>query len=304
MELHQLRYFLAVIETGSFSNAARLVRITQPSLSQGIAKLESELNHSLFDRLPGRVMLTQAGEDLRVHASRILAEVRDAGRHVAERGTAVSGRLVVGAIPTLGPYVLPAMMKTFTGEHPQVSIEVVELPTEELVQSLERGEIDVALASTGKGGKAIHFEMVGREEMVLILPADHPLARKGPVRWSELQHENFLMLRDMHCFASQVKRFCALERSQLKVTVRACQLETLVTMTAAGLGVSVAPELMVRAGLPAGLAWREFAAPPPTRELTVIVNAERYQTRAVQEFVALTRRALAELFPPRKRQRE
>lgn len=304
MELHQLRYFLAVIETGSFSNAARLVRITQPSLSQQIAKLEKELDHTLFDRLPGRVVLTQAGEDLRVHASRILAEVRDAGRHVAERRAAVGGRLVVGAIPTLGPYVLPAILKTFAQEHPQVAVEVIELPTEELVQGLERGEIDVALGSTGKGGKAIHFEVVGHEEMVLILPTGHPLTRKGPVRWSELKHENFLMLRDMHCFASQVKRFCALGGSQLKVTVRACQLETLVTMTAAGLGVSVAPELMVRAGLPAGLSSQGFAAPRPVRELTVIVNADRYQTRAVQEFVALTRRTLGKLFPPEKRERQ
>lgn len=301
MELHQLRYFLAVVEAGSFSKAARLVRIAQPSLSQQIAKLEKELNHELFDRLPGRVILTQAGEDLRGHASRILAEVRDAGRHVSERGQAVGGRLVVGAIPTLGPYVLPGILKTFAREHPAVAVEVVELPTEELVQNLERGEIDVALASSGKGGKAIHFEVLAHEEMVLILPASHPLRGPGPVRWSQLQGENFLMLRDMHCFASQVKRFCAVDRSLLKVTVRACQLETLVTMTAAGLGVSVAPELLVRAGLPPGLTWQAFATPRPIREITVIVNAERYQTRAVQEFVAITRSALATLFPAAKR---
>ena len=301
MELHQLRYFLAVIETGSFSKAARLVNITQPSLSQQIAKLEAELDHALFDRLPRGIVLTQAGEDLRAHASRILAEVRDAGRRVAERGAAVSGRLTVGVIPTLGPYILPALLKDFGRQFPLVSVEIVEFPTEELVQGVERGEIDVALASGGKGGNVVHFETVAHEELVLILPRDHPLMRKTPIRWRQLEQESFLMLRDMHCFAGQVKRFCGIDRAQLKVTMRASQLETLVTMAAAGLGVSVVPELRVRLGLPAGLCWQAFAAPRPTRELTVIVNTERYQTRAVREFIRLTRQALAELFPTAKK---
>ena len=110
------------------------------------------------------------------------------------------------------------------------------------------------------------------------------------------------MLRDMHCFAGQVKRFCGIDHAQLKVTVLASQLETLVTMTAAGLGVSVVPELLVRAGLPRGVRHQPFAAPRPTRELTVIVNTERYQTRAVQEFIRLTRQSLAKLFLPAHRQ--
>jgi LysR family hydrogen peroxide-inducible transcriptional activator len=297
MELHQLRYFLAIIEAGSFSKAARLVNITQPSLSQQIAKLERELDHTLFDRLPGRVILTQAGEDLRTHASRILAEVRDAGRRVAERGAAVSGHLTVGLIPTLCPYILPALLKTYLRDWPQVSIEIVESPTEELVRGVERGEIDVALASSGSGGNAIHFEVIAHEELVLILPQDHPLMRKTPLRWHQLDQEDFVMLRDMHCLAGQVKRFCGMDRAHIRIAARACQLETIVTMAAAGLGVSVVPELLVRGGLPAGACWRAFAPPRPTREITAIINTERYQTRAVQEFLRLTRRLLGELFP-------
>lgn len=301
MELHQLRYFLAVVETGSFSQAARAVHVAQPSLSQQIAKLEQELGQVLFDRLPRRVVLTQAGADLRDHARRILREVHDAGRRLAEHGAEVGGRLVVGAIPTLGPYVLPALLGEFCRAYPQVAFEIIEEPTGGLVERLERGEVDLALTSAGKGGSAIRFERVAREELVLMLPCGHALANATnagddhEVRWNQLEGENFLVLQDLHCLTGQTLRFCDAGKIRPRVVVRASQLETLATLAATGLGISLVPALMAKAGLSADLCTRRFARPRPTRDLAIATNTGHFQTRATREFVALARRRLPTL---------
>jgi len=132
MEIHQLRYFVAVAEEGNFSRAAEKVRVAQPSLSQQIQKLEAELGQPLFDRLPRTVLLTDAGKRFQEFAQRILAGVADAQRCVDEcKGEAV-GRLVLGAIPTIAPYLLPRLLQQFQHKHPKVSIEVIEDVTENL----------------------------------------------------------------------------------------------------------------------------------------------------------------------------
>src|SRR6266487_477126 len=126
MEIHQLRYFVAVAEEGSFSRAAAKVRVAQPSLSQQIRKLEAEVGQPLFDRLPRSVVLTEAGRCFIDYARQILASIGDARRCVDELKDEVSGKLTVGAIPTIAPYVLPELVVTFQKHYPEVTLEIVE----------------------------------------------------------------------------------------------------------------------------------------------------------------------------------
>src|SRR6267143_2860370 len=126
MEIHQLRYFVAVADEGSFSRAAAKVRVAQPSLSQQIRKLETEIGQRLFDRLPRSVVLTEAGRCFIDYARQILNSIEDARRCVGEFTGEIGGKLAVGAIPTIAPYVLPDLVGKFQKHYPEVALEIVE----------------------------------------------------------------------------------------------------------------------------------------------------------------------------------
>src|SRR5881409_1655225 len=139
MEIHQLRYFVAVADEGSFSRAAAKVRVAQPSLSQQIRKLEAELGQPLFDRLPRSVVLTEAGRCLLDYARQILTGIADARRCVAALEQDVAGGLAVGAIPSVALYVLPNLIQRFQERYPKVTFELFEDTTDKLAQGLEDG---------------------------------------------------------------------------------------------------------------------------------------------------------------------
>src|SRR5207253_1006494 len=147
MEIHQLRYFVAVAEEGSFSNAAEREHVSQPSLSQQIHKLEEELNQQLFDRLPRSVVLTEAGKTLLFYARQILSGIAEARQAVTALEHEVAGKLSVGAIPSIALYVLPRLIGSFQRSYPKVTFELFEDTTDKLAQQLEGGTLDLVIAS-------------------------------------------------------------------------------------------------------------------------------------------------------------
>src|SRR5437660_11444220 len=147
MEIHQLRYFVAVAEEGSFSRAAAKVRVAQPSLSQQIRKLEAEVGQPLFDRLPRSVVLTEAGRCLIDYARQILSSIDDARRCVGDLKGEIGGKLAVGAIPTIARYVLPDLVGKFQKHYPAVTLEIVEHVTEGSTRRVAGGQRDAQLAS-------------------------------------------------------------------------------------------------------------------------------------------------------------
>ena len=167
MELHQLRYFVAVADEGSFSRAAAKVRVAQPSLSQQIRKLEAEIGQPLFDRLPRSVVLTEAGRCLLEYARQILASIGDARRSVDELKGKIAGDVAVGAIPTIAPYVLPELVVTFQKHYPNVTLHIVEDVTEGIARRIEAGELDVALASTCQKSPTIRVERLGNVTLIM-----------------------------------------------------------------------------------------------------------------------------------------
>ena len=284
MEIHQLRYFVAVAEEGSFSRAAAKVRVAQPSLSQQIRKLEAEVGQPLFDRLPRSVVLTEAGHCLIDYARQILASIVDARRCVDEFKGEVAGELAVGAIPTIAPYVLPGLVRTFQQHYPQVALEIVEDVTERITRRVEAGELDVALASTCQTSPTLRRESLGNEPLLALVPEGHPLAKKTLVELDDLKSQRFLLLHEMHCLSQQVHHLLEGRHLQPEIALAGSQLGTIANMVAAGIGVSIVPQLMVNHQATPGCVTLPFAPPVPERELNVLYNPLRFQSKAAAAF--------------------
>ena len=284
MEIHQLRYFVAVADEGSFSRAAAKVRVAQPSLSQQIRKLEAELGRPLFDRLPRSVVLTEAGRCLIDYARQILASIGDARRCVDDLKGEVAGRVAVGAIPTIAPYVLPELVVTFQKNYPDVILEVVEDVTDGITRRIEAGELDVALASTCRASPTLRREPLGTEPLLALVPEKHPLAKKDVVEFDDLKSQRFLLLHEMHCLSQQVNHLLESRRLRPQIALAGSQLTTIANMVAASIGISIVPQMMVRHHPTPGCVSLPFAPPVPERELNFLSNPLRFQSKAAAAF--------------------
>ena len=284
MELHQLRYFVAVADEGNFSRAATKVRVAQPSLSQQIRKLEAEIGQPLFDRLPRSVVITEAGRCLLDYARQILASIGDARRCVDELKGKIAGDVAVGAIPTIAPYVLPELVVTFQNHYPDVTLHIVEDATERIVRRIETGELDVALASTCQKSPTLRIEHLGNEPLLALVPEGHPLAKQTVITFDDLKSQRFLLLREMHCLSQQVHHLLESRRLHPEVALAGSQLSTIANMVAAEIGVSIVPQMMVKHHATPGCVSLPFAPPVPERELNVLYNPLRFQSKAAAAF--------------------
>jgi LysR family hydrogen peroxide-inducible transcriptional activator len=243
MEVHQLRYFCAVAETGSFTRAAEREQVAQPSLSQQIMKLEEELGVRLFDRLGRSVRLTEPGQLFLPRARTVLSELKAAKEEVAERQAIVSGPVTIGVIPTIAPYFLPPRIAVFSRKYPQAAINVVEDVTAHLLDRLRGGLVDLAILALPTRGQDLDCFPLLTERVYAILPKAHGLARRRSVSMKELREEPFLLLRDDHCFRETAIDVCKRARINPQIVFESGQFSSILAMVGAGLGVSVAPEM-------------------------------------------------------------
>src|SRR5215472_15983564 len=284
MEIHQLRYFVAVADEGSFSRAAAKVRVAQPSLSQQIRKLETEIGQPLFDRLPRSVVLTEAGRCFLDYARQILTTIGDARRCVDELKDAVTGKLAVGAIPTIAPYVLPELVMKFHKDYPEVTLELVEDVNDGITRRVEAGELDVALASTCQQSPSLRRESLGHEPLLALVPQADPLAKQTVIDLDDLKSQRFLLLHEMHCLSQQVNHLLESRRLRPEIALAGSQLSTIANMIAASIGISIVPQMMVKHhGMP-GCVSLSFAPPVPERELNLLYNPLRFQSKAAAAF--------------------
>lgn len=290
MEIHQLRYFEAVARTGSFTAAAADCHVSQPTLSQQVKKLEDELGEPLLARGRDGATLTALGESFLPRARRILAEVRASEEEAAGFSGVIRGRVRVGAIPTIAPYVLPALVRDFAKAHPGCQIEVTEDTTDSLVTALFRGQVDLALASPPLPGEGWEEMRLIEEPLRLALPAKHPLARKAKVSAADLSALPLVLLHERHCLSRQTLDACAHARGGpvSQVLVGSAQLETVHALVEAGLGYCLTPEMAVtnRPGL------RFLPAPgAPTRRVSAFWMRTASFSKATERFVELLRKA-------------
>src|SRR6202050_2034093 len=176
MEIHQLRYFVAAAECGNISRAAERCHVAQPSLSQQLKKLESLLGVKLFDRVGRGIAITDAGRALLPRARQILAQVRDAEANLQREAAGCQGTLIVGAIPTMAPYLLPPALEKFRSTYPDCQISVREDLTEQLAEALANNEIDCALVSTPLEDELLEIEVLAEEELLVAVTEHHAAA--------------------------------------------------------------------------------------------------------------------------------
>ena len=288
MEIHQLRYFLAVARTRNFSRAAEQCRVAQPSLSQQIQKLEGELGERLFERTKREVSLTGAGEVFREHAARVLEEVEQARERVREISGLVRGRVVLGALPTVAPYFLPARLRAFTRRHPGIEVVVHEDTTAQLVGGVLAKEIDVALLSLPVERAGLEAEEFFDEPLLVALPRGHPLAKKKGLTLDDLENESFILMKEGHCLAGQALQFCQLNGFAPRVSFRSAQIETVLSFVANGWGISIVPAMSALRATP-GLVCRPL--PGVTRAIGVVYRAGRPLSGAAQALIAHLRAA-------------
>ena len=287
MEMHQLRYVVAVARTGNFSRAAEQCHVAQPSLSQQILKLEDELGERLFDRMKRSVRLTPHGEAFLRRAVRILDEVDAAKREATDARDLLRGTVTVGVLPTIAPYLLPAVIVAFTEKFPGVEIVVQEDTTERLLKLALGCEIDLALASHPIRDERLELRELFTEELLLALPPGHPLTRKRTVRATDLEGERLIVMKEGHCLGDQVLGFCDRRDVTPRISFRSAQLETVQALVCSGLGISLIPAMAVRSehgNLP---EYRPLQAPKPDRRIVALWPRQRPPGRAAGEFLKM-----------------
>lgn len=283
MEMHQLRYAVAVARTGSFSRAAEHCRVAQPSLSQQIQKLEDELGERLFDRLKTGVKLTSAGALFHQRAVRILEETEAARREMRDAHSLARGSLQVGVLPTIAPYFLPPIIARFSAEFPGIEVVVQEDTTARLLKLIVACEVDLAVVSLPIDDAAFEVQPLFTEELLVAVPPGHAFATKRTLRAEDLESERFILMKEGHCLGDQVLSFCTRREITPQVSCRSAQIETVQALVQAGLGISLVPAMACHEGR--GPVYRHLATPRPTRAIVAVWLKQRPPNRAGMEFL-------------------
>ena len=290
MELHQLRYFCAVARKASFTRAAEEQHVAQPSLSQQILKLESELGARLFDRLGRTVRLTEFGKVFLVRAEEILRQLGEARLEIEAMTGAEKGRINLGAIPTVAPYFLPARLAAFVRDHPGIEISVVEETTPVLLQRLQEAVIDVALLALPISRPGLACTELLREPLYVVLPKRHRLAMQTTVDLRQIEGDPFLLMKEGHCFRENTLTACRRARLQFNVAFESGQFETILAMVAAGMGVSVVPQMAIAPHT--GCHFIPIADERAQRRIGLVRLKNRCATRAQQLLVEYLKRGI------------
>lgn len=287
MEIHQLRYFSRVADLGSFTRAAEACFVAQPSLSQQIIKLETELGTPLFERLARRVILTEAGQRLRPIAEQILRLVDEVKQRVD--GDSEGGRVVVGSPPTVVPYFLTGVLGAFARSHPRAQVELVEDVTPAIVRKVHDCEVDLAVLPLPIEGSDFEIEPLIEEELLLLLKTGHRLEKRGKITIDDLQDEPFILLNDAHCLTGNALGFCQQKRFKPIITSRVNQLATIQELVSLGHGVSLIPEMARKLDADPRRVYRSLSGERPKRTIGLVRLSQRKPTHLADQFASTLR---------------
>ena len=292
VSLRQLQYAVAVADTLSFRAAAERCHVAQPSLSAQLAQLEDALGVRLFERDRRRVLLTASGAALVDRARRVLREADDLVEAARRARDPLSGRLTIGVIPTISPYLLPAAAPVLRKTFPRLSVVWREEKTGELVRQLRDGALDAALLALEADIGDLDRAVIAQDPFVLATPPRHALgSMTAPARPADLRDAPVLLLDDGHCFRDQALAVCSRARVR-ESEFRATSLSTLAQMVAAGAGVTLLPTLAVSTeAARSGLRVRPFADPAPHRTIGLVWRRNSPLAGSLQQVAAAIRSA-------------
>jgi LysR family hydrogen peroxide-inducible transcriptional activator len=288
MTLTELRYIVAVADERNFSRAAERSFVSQPSLSASVRKLEDELGIRIFERGAGEVLLTEAGEQVVAQARRVLDEAARVKAVAKEKRDPLDGVLRLGVIHTVAPYLLPELVQGLRTAAPAMPLDIEENQTAVLEQLLRAGEIDCAILALPFAAAGVETTPLYDEDFQVIMPSRHPWARRRSIRAGELATQNLLLLSMGHCFRDQVLQACQEFSRPAPPGRQGNSLETLRSMVASGLGVTVLPATAFGAKYASPLVKQvSFAAPVPRRRVVLATRQDFYRPRAIELLAAV-----------------
>jgi LysR family hydrogen peroxide-inducible transcriptional activator len=265
--LQQLRYAVAVADAHHFGRAAQSCLVSQPALSAQVRELEARLGVQLFERTSHGVLVTAVGTDVVERARRILREVEDLSEAAVGARGDLAGRLRLGVIPTIAPYVLPPAIGLIAEEYPEVQLYLREDRTETLIRQLQAGELDVLLLALPLARAGIDELSLYEEPFLLAVPEAHKLARRRRCAVSALENERLVLLEEGHCLRDQALAVCEQAGSGGHAEVQGTSLPTVIHMVGAGLGVTLLPASAIERDVLPGerVAVRALGPPAPSR---------------------------------------
>lgn len=274
MTLQQLEYILAVNQFRHFAKAAEYCRVTQPTLSAMIQKLEEELNTRIFDRSQQPVCPTPVGIHIIEQAQNILVQANRIKNIIEEEKHSLTGTFKLGILPTVAPYLLPRFFPQLMKKYPDLDIRVVEMKTNDIKKALQTGEIDAGIVASLAGMEELQQTPLFYEQFFAYVSREDALFNNEVIRTSDLNGEQLWLLDEGHCFRDQLVRFCQMKSARAsQLAYHLGSMETFMRMVESGKGVTFIPELAV---LQLGDAQKElvrsFAIPCPTRQVVLLTN--------------------------------
>ena len=285
MEIQQLRYFVAVVEMGNFTRAAKKCYVSQPSLSQQIIKLEKELGQPIIERLNRGIRLTGKGRQFYEKACHILEAIDEAHREITDDADEDAGQLVVGAIPTIAPYLLPKVIKSFTDKFPQAEVILQENLTAFTIQGCLEAELDFGILALPVETEYLEVTPLFTEELLLAVSSKHHLAKKKRITMKDISVEPFILLSETHCLGEQILSFCKQRDCLPRVSCKSSQLITAQQLVALNQGISLIPEMAAHSNPSKKIVYRSVSGVKPTRTLAIIWHKHRHQNRLVKKFI-------------------
>lgn len=274
MTLQQLEYTLAVNQFRHFAKAAEYCRVTQPTLSAMIQKLEEELDTRIFDRSQQPVCPTPVGIHIIEQAQNILVQANRIKNIIEEEKHSLTGTFKLGILPTVAPYLLPRFFPQLMKKYPDLDIRVVEMKTNDIKKALQTGEIDAGIVASLAGMEELQQTPLFYEQFFAYVSREDALFNNEVIRTSDLNGEQLWLLDEGHCFRDQLVRFCQMKSARAsQLAYHLGSMETFMRMVESGKGVTFIPELAV---LQLGDAQKElvrsFAIPCPTRQVVLLTN--------------------------------
>lgn len=276
MTLQQLEYILALDRFRHFGKAAEYCRVTQPTLSAMIQKLEEELDTRIFDRTRQPVCPTPVGVHILAQARRVLEQAGHIRDLIAEEKQSLAGTFTLGILPTIAPYLLPRFFPQLMKNYPQLDIRVTEMKTADLKQALQKGEIDAGIVARLDQMDEFVQHPLFYEQFYAYVAREEALFAHDTVRTADLADTQLWLLDEGHCFRDQLVRFCQLKSARAsQLAYRLGSMETFMRMVEGGKGVTFIPGLAVLQLSPAQQELvRPFAIPRPTRRIVMLTTPD------------------------------
>jgi LysR family hydrogen peroxide-inducible transcriptional activator len=284
MTITQLKYCIAVAEYRNFTTAAQHVYVTQPTLSMQIQKLEQELDLKIFDRTQKPIGLTAVGEKIIQQAHLIVAESDRIQDVIQQEKGVIGGNFKLGIIPTVMSTLLPLFLQTVLKAYPKLILEIEEMPTQQIIENLEKGTLDAGVAATPLDYDHILEKPLYYEPFMVYAPTHSKLNKEKSIIADMLKNEQVLLLQDGHCFRNSALNICKIKHEvPLPFEIKSGSFETLVQLAEEGLGITLLPYLHARKlSDRQQVNLKSFKTPEPAREVSMIYHQRKLKLHIVE----------------------